>query len=87
MKSIKTGSILLEGKSIDTFSLHKRLGEGLVYVPEDRARNGIFSIASVTENITAACLQQNNRFLLAEKRKRFSEVVYRPVSNCCAKHE
>ncbi|MBJ7968337.1 ATP-binding cassette domain-containing protein, partial [Bacillus cereus] len=51
LKSIKTGSILLEGKSIDTFSLHKRLGEGLVYVPEDRARNGIFSIASVTENI------------------------------------
>ncbi|MDF9449621.1 sugar ABC transporter ATP-binding protein [Bacillus toyonensis] len=69
LKSIKTGSILLEGKSIDTFSLHKRLGEGLVYVPEDRARNGIFSIASVTENITAACLQQNNRFFISREKE------------------
>lgn len=44
LKSIKLGSILLEGKSIDTCSLHKRISEGLVYVPEDRARNGIFQL-------------------------------------------
>ena len=44
MKTVKTGSILLDGKSIDTCSLHKRLDEGLVYVPEDRARNGIFQL-------------------------------------------
>ncbi|MGH1285951.1 sugar ABC transporter ATP-binding protein [Bacillus toyonensis] len=69
LKSIKTGSILLEGKSIDTCSLHKRVGEGLVYVPEDRARNGIFSIASVKENITAACLQQNNRFFINQEKE------------------
>ncbi|MGQ0518618.1 sugar ABC transporter ATP-binding protein, partial [Bacillus sp. D-CC] len=56
LKTIKSGSILLDGKSIDTRSLHKRLDEGLVYVPEDRARNGIFSIASVKENIAAASL-------------------------------
>ena len=61
LKTIKSGSILLGGKSIDTCSLHKRLDEGLV--PEDRARNGIFSIASVKENIAAASLYQNNRFL------------------------
>ncbi|PGB02712.1 sugar ABC transporter ATP-binding protein [Bacillus toyonensis] len=69
LKSIKTGSILLEGKSIDTCSLHKRVGEGLVYVPEDRGRNGIFSIASVKENITAACLQQNNRFFINQEKE------------------
>ena len=62
LKTVKTGSILLDGKSIDTCSLHKRLDEGLVYVPEDRARMA-FSIASVKENIAAASLQQNNRFL------------------------
>lgn len=44
LKTVKTGSILLDGKSIDTCSLHKRLDEGLVYVPEDRARNGIFQL-------------------------------------------
>ena len=69
LKSIKSGSILLEGKSIDTCSLHKRLSEGLVYVPEDRARNGIFSIASVKENMTAACLQQNNRFFINREKE------------------
>ncbi|TXR91977.1 sugar ABC transporter ATP-binding protein [Bacillus sp. SH7-1] len=69
LKTIKSGSILLEGKSIDTCSLHKRLDEGLVYVPEDRARNGIFSIASVKENIAAASLQQNNRFFINQEKE------------------
>ncbi|WP_140417269.1 sugar ABC transporter ATP-binding protein [Bacillus cereus] len=69
LKSIQSGSILLEGKSIDTCSLHKRLSEGLVYVPEDRARNGIFSIASVTENMTAASLQQNNRYFINREKE------------------
>ncbi|MCU5374660.1 MULTISPECIES: sugar ABC transporter ATP-binding protein [Bacillus cereus group] len=69
LKTIKSGSILLEGKSIDACSLHKRLEEGLVYVPEDRARNGIFSIASVKENITAASLQQNNRFFINQEKE------------------
>ncbi|ALC52485.1 sugar ABC transporter ATP-binding protein [Bacillus cereus] len=69
LKAIKSGSILLEGKSIDTCSLHKRLSEGLVYVPEDRARNGIFSIVSVKENVTAACLQHNNRFFINREKE------------------
>ncbi|WP_242301679.1 sugar ABC transporter ATP-binding protein [Bacillus cereus group sp. BfR-BA-01361] len=69
LKTVKTGSILLDGKSIDTCSLHKRLDEGLVYVPEDRARNGIFSIASVKENIVAASLQQNNRFFINQEKE------------------
>ncbi|WP_242296526.1 sugar ABC transporter ATP-binding protein [Bacillus cereus group sp. BfR-BA-01326] len=69
LKSIKSGSILLEGKSIDSCSLHKRLSEGLVYVPEDRARNGIFSIASVKENMTAASLHQNSRFFINHEKE------------------
>ncbi|TCW43759.1 monosaccharide ABC transporter ATP-binding protein (CUT2 family) [Bacillus thuringiensis] len=69
LKSIKSGSILLEGKSIDSCSLHKRLSEGLVYVPEDRARNGIFSIASVRENMTAASLHQNCRFFINQEKE------------------
>ncbi|PFA56647.1 ATP-binding cassette domain-containing protein, partial [Bacillus cereus] len=69
LKAIKSGSILLEGKAIDTCSLHNRLSEGLVYVPEDRARNGIFSIVSVKENVTAACLQYNNRFFINREKE------------------
>ncbi|WP_142337430.1 sugar ABC transporter ATP-binding protein [Bacillus sp. AFS059628] len=69
LKSIKSGSILLEGKSIDSCSLHKRLSEGLVYVPEDRVRNGIFSIASVKENMTAASLHQKSRFFINQEKE------------------
>ncbi|MBP3970432.1 sugar ABC transporter ATP-binding protein [Bacillus sp. WL1] len=69
LKSIKSGSILLEGKSIDSCSLHKRLSKGLVYVPEDRARNGIFSIVSVKENMTAASLHQNSRFFIHKEKE------------------
>ena len=67
LKTVKSGSILLDGKSIDTCSLHKRLDEGLVYVPEDRARNGIFSLASVKENIAAASLRQKIAFYKSRK--------------------
>lgn len=69
LKSIKSGSILLEGKTIDSYSLHKRLSEGLVYVPEDRVRNGIFSIASVKENMTAASLHQKSRFFINQEKE------------------
>ena len=86
MKTIKSGSILLDGKSIDTCSLHKRLDEGLVYVPEDRARNGIFSMASVKENIAAASLQQNKLFINQEKESALVN-FYRTIPNCCTEYE
>lgn len=38
-------------------------------MPEDRARNGIFSIASVKENIAAASLYQNNRFFINQEKE------------------
>ena len=72
---LKSGSVLLDGKSITKYSVHKRIKEGMVYVPEDRAGNGIFSIASVKENITAASLNSMSRFFLnTQKRKRFMEL-------------
>ncbi len=38
LKTVKTGSILLDGKSIDTCSLHKRLDEGLIVYKCSRDR-------------------------------------------------
>lgn len=56
LKIIKLGFILLGGKLIDMCFLYKRLDEGLVYVLEDRVRNGIFLIVFVKENIVVVSL-------------------------------
>ncbi|NWK69363.1 sugar ABC transporter ATP-binding protein [Bacillus paramycoides] len=66
---LKSGSVLLEGKSITKYSIQKRIKEGMVYVPEDRAGNGIFSIESVKENITSASLSSISSFFLNKKKE------------------
>lgn len=69
LRPVLSGAILLEGKSIAKYSTSRRLDEGLVYVPEDRAGNGIFSIASVKENITSASLHRLSFFFLNHKKE------------------
>ncbi|SDY92595.1 sugar ABC transporter ATP-binding protein [Bacillus sp. 166amftsu] len=69
LRPVLSGAILLEGKSIAKYSTSRRLDEGLVYVPEDRAGNGIFSIASVKENITSASLHRLSTFFLNHKKE------------------
>lgn len=73
---LKSGSVLLEGKSITKHSVHKRIKEGMVYVPEDRAGNGIFSIASVKENITSASLNSMSSFFLKNKKESALSELY-----------
>ncbi|MGG5736973.1 MULTISPECIES: sugar ABC transporter ATP-binding protein [Bacillus cereus group] len=73
---LKSGSVLLEGKSITKYSVHKRIKEGMVYVPEDRAGNGIFSIASVKENITSASLNGMSSFFLNNKKESALSELY-----------
>ncbi|MGG3521747.1 sugar ABC transporter ATP-binding protein [Bacillus pseudomycoides] len=69
IRPIRSGDILLEGESIAKCSTSKRLDKGMVYVPEDRAGNGIFSIRSVKENITAASLHRMSPFFLKCKKE------------------
>ncbi|WP_026592911.1 sugar ABC transporter ATP-binding protein [Bacillus sp. UNC437CL72CviS29] len=69
LRPVRSGAILLERKSIAKYSTSRRLDEGLVYVPEDRAGNGIFSIASVEENITSASLHRLSTFFLNHKKE------------------
>lgn len=73
---MKSGSVLLDGKSITKYSVHKRIKEGMVYVPEDRAGNGIFSIASVKENITSASLNSMSSFFLNSKKESALSELY-----------
>ncbi|WIY59209.1 sugar ABC transporter ATP-binding protein [Bacillus arachidis] len=76
LRPVLSGAILLEGKSIAKYSTSRRLDEGLVYVPEDRAGNGIFSIASVKENITSASLHRLSFFFLNHKKESALTKVY-----------
>ncbi|MBO1580489.1 sugar ABC transporter ATP-binding protein [Bacillus sp. XF8] len=69
LRPVLSGAILLEGKSVAKYSTSRRLDEGMVYVPEDRAGNGIFSIASVKENITSASLHRLSTFFLNHKKE------------------
>ena len=72
LKTVKTGSILLDGKSIDTCSLHKRLDEGLVYVPEDRARNGIFQLLLLKKILQQQVYSKIIAFYKSRKESAFS---------------
>jgi len=47
----KTGTLTLNGKSVNTASPAASLAEGIVFCPEDRKAEGIIPIRDVTENI------------------------------------
>ncbi|WP_459502695.1 sugar ABC transporter ATP-binding protein [Bacillus sp. C1] len=66
---VLSGAILLEGLPVTGYSTRRRLDEGMVYVPEDRAKHGIFSIATVKENVTSASLHQMSAFFLNRKKE------------------
>ena len=69
LRPAKAGSILLEGSPVTGWSTKRRLDAGIVYVPEDRAGNGIFPIATVKENITSASLHRMSSFFLNRKKE------------------
>ncbi|MET3699845.1 AI-2 transport system ATP-binding protein [Bacillus oleivorans] len=58
------GDICLHGTNIEHLSIHQRINEGLVYVPEDRHKNGIFSLTSIQNNISSAILHRLSKFFL-----------------------
>ncbi len=51
-----SGRIVLTGTDITGASIANRIDRGLVLVPEDRQRDGIISLLSVSENLTMASI-------------------------------
>ncbi|WP_369903322.1 sugar ABC transporter ATP-binding protein [Bacillus manliponensis] len=87
MMNAEKGNVQLEEEDITNWSIKKRVDAGVVYVPEDRAGHGIFSIASVMQNISSVSLYKLSTFFLNKKKesalmdkyiKRFSIVVRNP---------
>ena len=58
LRNMKSGDILLEGKSIKNENIEKRSMLGIGYIPEDRHRFGIVPDMSIAENLVLNCISQ-----------------------------
>lgn len=66
---VTEGNIRLEKTDITAWSTKMRIDEGVIYVPEDRAGHGIFSIASVQQNMTSVLLYRLSTFFLKQEKE------------------
>lgn len=70
---IHSGVVVLDGKNITKLSINETVDSGLVYIPEDRFTNGIFSISSVRNNITAQVIKKHGIFLKEKLEKQVAD--------------
>ncbi|CAG9614526.1 Autoinducer 2 import ATP-binding protein LsrA [Bacillus rhizoplanae] len=74
--SATEGNVLLDGNEITTWSTKKRIEAGIIYVPEDRAGHGIFSIASIQQNMTSVLLYRLSTFFLNQEKESALTIEY-----------
>jgi ABC-type sugar transport system ATPase subunit len=58
LRPYTAGSVKVDGTDLASKSLREVIDAGLVYLPEDRARNGAFLDMTVTENVSAGMLNR-----------------------------
>ncbi|MGD6832973.1 sugar ABC transporter ATP-binding protein [Sutcliffiella halmapala] len=58
------GSINLNNEEIGNLPIRKRIDKGLIYVPEDRHKHGIFSLTSIQSNISSTILHRLSKVFL-----------------------
>ncbi|WHY56459.1 sugar ABC transporter ATP-binding protein [Peribacillus simplex] len=63
MNKVQSGKIYLNGKDITDLSASETIESGLAYIPEDRFLNGIFSISSISNNVTAQVIKKHRFFI------------------------
>ncbi|MFJ7929918.1 sugar ABC transporter ATP-binding protein [Peribacillus sp. NPDC096448] len=63
MNKVQSGKIYLNGKDITDLSASETIENGLAYIPEDRFLNGIFSISSISSNVTAQVIKKRRFFI------------------------
>ncbi|MGY0399935.1 MAG: ATP-binding cassette domain-containing protein, partial [Ostreibacterium sp.] len=64
-----SGRIFFSGEDITQMSLAKRLKKGIVYLPEDRQRSGLFLNAPLSWNIQSLVHNQNGFWINKQKEK------------------
>ncbi len=57
LHKLATGSLFLDGKAIDGFTIDERIENGLMLIPEDRQKQGLIQTLSVAENMTLSSLK------------------------------
>lgn len=60
---VKSGKVILNGKDITHFRVKETIESGIAYIPEDRFLNGIFSISSISSNMTAQVIKKQKYFI------------------------
>lgn len=63
INKVKSGKVYLKGRDITHLEASETIDSGLAYIPEDRFLNGIFSITSVSSNITAQVIKKHKFFI------------------------
>ncbi|MFH2130605.1 MAG: sugar ABC transporter ATP-binding protein [bacterium] len=78
------GSVYLDGKSIEKSSVVKRIKSGMALIPEDRQREGLVQVMSITDNMTLSSLWafQKGFHILSHKIK---EAVEKCIENMSIK--
>jgi rhamnose transport system ATP-binding protein len=66
LKPVTRGEVLLEGKPLGLGSPREVIDQGVVYVPEDRQRNGTFLAMSVQHNVTLPSIRRLAHYLFLD---------------------
>ncbi|MFE9768015.1 sugar ABC transporter ATP-binding protein [Streptomyces sp. NPDC005808] len=53
-----SGTVTIDGTHLTSLPLHRIIDAGLVYLPEDRAKNGAFLDMTVTQNVSASVVNR-----------------------------
>ncbi len=72
-----SGKIILNNRDITNLTTKEVIKAGLSYVPEDRFKNGIFSLRGIDENITSSALFRMGKIFLNFKFERQQFTKYR----------
>ncbi len=72
---VRSGTVLLDGENITSKKCSTIIEKGLIYVPEDRHLNGIYSISDVEANVTSGVLGHFNKYFVDRKKRMTWQIV------------
>ena len=67
LKAVRRGEVRLHQKPLALRSPRDAIDHGMVYVPEDRQRNGVILAMSVTDNVTLPSVRKLSRHLFLDE--------------------
>ena len=70
-----TGDIWLSGEKIDHLDTKERIEKGLILIPEERQRQGLFLNLAVDQNLTMSCLKTFTKLFHIKKDEEAKSVI------------